>query len=812
MNEDQAQATAQAVQSAANQTVTDVQNAQLQALIQNAAAGGAQIVNSQGLTYNVLGAGAAGVGAQIQNIQIDGQEAIFIPAALTGGATQVAQTGQIVRSAGGSPQAATATAYQNVTIRNGNTIQTIQVPVAAPTVQQTTVVPMQVPVPTANGQTIYQTIHVPIQSLGGVGGIGLGGVGMGGVAQVAGMLAHAGQPMALQHLAGLTAAPHAAQIAQIQVQQQQSSPTTPSSVGATVSTANGASGAASQAQAVQTVASVAGVQPVTQVQQVAGVQSMQQWAADAATAAALAQAQAQAAQVVHQQHQTVALQLPNGQIVQGQQVNLASGATMVYPGGGGMNMAAAQLAAAGLRSPGVIQLANLNGVPVQIQSATSQQQLHQLLQGNAALQALGLHTSTGPLSPLQTIQIAGTTASGQQTIVAQQLQQDPNDPTRWQVVQVPQTVTQAQATAATQVTASQATPAAVTPTTVTVQTTPQQLHAAATAAATAVAVNGDGTGAAGTATATGSEGAPQQIVLVAAGGTEVVTASAAAPNSATTGNGASGTTTTIAPVTSATGTPLASGERRLRRVACTCPNCRDGDGHRTIRPNGEGPGRRQHICHIAGCHKVYGKTSHLRAHLRWHAGERPFVCDWLFCGKGFTRSDELQRHKRTHTGEKRFQCAECLKGFMRSDHLSKHLKTHLASRNGLTIDGGDSDMETIDHMDANGNGVVETNGTGNVTGAHTSIVTVNADGSTETTTVPVGQTVQVAGSVTISGAMGVTTHDVGTAGPTATIMHVVKHEDGQPLQISDGTRIHDVVQIRAEDGTTQLQIVQTTAA
>ncbi|XP_040437012.1 transcription factor Sp1 isoform X3 [Falco naumanni] len=118
--------------------------------------------------------------------------------------------------------------------------------------------------------------------------------------------------------------------------------------------------------------------------------------------------------------------------------------------------------------------------------------------------------------------------------------------------------------------------------------------------------------------------------------------------------------------------------RKVRREACTCPYCKDSEG----RSSGDPGKKKQHICHIPGCGKVYGKTSHLRAHLRWHTGERPFVCTWILCGKRFTRSDELQRHKRTHTGEKKFACPECPKRFMRSDHLSKHIKTHQNKKGG----------------------------------------------------------------------------------------------------------------------------------
>jgi len=152
---------------------------------------GAQIVSQNpgsagGIAYSIIPA------QQIQNIQIDSGEAIFIPASSFASGQQAIQISgnqilsspnqTIVRAQGNSAaqtnqqtviqsvagvsnvnftQLAGGQATLPVAVRQGNVLQTLQLPIS--NVQQT--IPVQVPISTANGQTILQTIHLPIQAI-----------------------------------------------------------------------------------------------------------------------------------------------------------------------------------------------------------------------------------------------------------------------------------------------------------------------------------------------------------------------------------------------------------------------------------------------------------------------------------------------------------------------------------------------------------------------------------------------------------------------------------------------------------------------
>lgn len=64
-----------------------------------------------------------------------------------------------------------------------------------------------------------------------------------------------------------------------------------------------------------------------------------------------------------------------------------------------------------------------------------------------------------------------------------------------------------------------------------------------------------------------------------------------------------------------------SKSRYQGRTQCDCPNCVEAD---RLEPNASTANikkRNVHSCHIPGCGKIYNKTSHLKAHLRWHTGK-----------------------------------------------------------------------------------------------------------------------------------------------------------------------------------------------
>uniref|UniRef100_A0A8C7MUM1 Zinc finger protein 574 n=1 Tax=Oncorhynchus kisutch TaxID=8019 RepID=A0A8C7MUM1_ONCKI len=100
------------------------------------------------------------------------------------------------------------------------------------------------------------------------------------------------------------------------------------------------------------------------------------------------------------------------------------------------------------------------------------------------------------------------------------------------------------------------------------------------------------------------------------------------------------------------------------------------------------------------CGKRFRQLPHLKDHERIHSGLRPFCC-WV-CGKAFSVAGRLTEHARIHSGETPYTCHRCPSAFRSRSNLDKHIRLHDDGTGGTTANDGESAVQTILLVQADG--------------------------------------------------------------------------------------------------------------